>query len=269
MSVEYSGDVMSQCDSGEGRASRGPGHYCLLDTPEAKVRLAATTTMASTLANEINQPLSAAANYLYACARRLRSRGDDHADLLAMIEHASREMLKAGEIVRRVRSFIVSGRIAGSSENLRTMIERVTAALLLPGADEIEIVRTVPLDLYVVAERVQIEQVFSILLRNGSEALEGRPQPRIAIGASRQGGQVVIRIEDNGPGFPPEALERLFKPDFTTKASMVGLGLPICRAIVECHGGRIWSEIGASGGAVFNVALPAGERPLPVAGDGR
>src|ERR1044072_7045104 len=113
---------MAVFDSSDTRSWPPFGDYCLLDTPDARVRLAATTSMASTLANELNQPLTAAANYMHACATRLRSRGEAFEDLLAMIGHASSETLKAGDIVRRLRSFIVNGKVSGRRENLRTMV---------------------------------------------------------------------------------------------------------------------------------------------------
>ena len=252
---------MPMSESSEARAWSRLGQYCLLDTPDARLRLAATTTMASTLAHEVNQPLTAAANYLHACAGRLRNAGEGHETLLTMIEHASRELLKAGEIIRRMRSFIVTGKIMGRRENLRRMVERVTAGPMLVGPAEVEIVTSVPLDHFVIADRVQIEQVLSNLLRNAWEALEGRKQRRIAVGALRHGPDIVVRIEDNGPGLSAEALERVFEPHFTTKPDGLGLGMPICKTIVEAHGGRIWAETLKSGGAAFNFALPAADEP--------
>lgn len=237
------------------------GRYCTLDTPDARVRFAAATTMASTLAHEVSQPLTAAANYMHACATRLRSRGEGYDDLLAMIEHASRETLKAGDIIRRTRSFIVNGRIAGRRENLRTMIERVTSALSRPGAADVEISTTIPLNLFVVADRIQIEQVFSNLVRNACDAIDGREEGRIAIGATPEGDEIVVRIEDNGRGLSPEALENIFEPLFTTKPNGLGLGLAICKTIVEAHGGRISAGNLEGGGAAFSVTLPAAEQP--------
>src|SRR3954470_9754885 len=114
---------MSKIDSGGVQPWPMFGRYCLLDTPAARVRLAATTTMASALAHEVRQPLTAAVNYLHACASRLRSRGGEHEGVAPMIEQASRETLKAGEMIRRMRSFIVTGKVAGRRENLRTMVE--------------------------------------------------------------------------------------------------------------------------------------------------
>ncbi len=148
------------------------GADCLLDSPEARLRLAATTAMAATLVHEVNQPLTAAANYLSAGARRLRALGEGYEDVLAMLDHASQETLKAGEIIRRTRNFVVSGRISGARENLRTMVER---AILMLGErrDAVGITVNVPLDLYVKVDRIQIEQLLANLLANGCDALAG------------------------------------------------------------------------------------------------
>jgi two-component system, LuxR family, sensor kinase FixL len=237
-----------------------PGFDCLLDTPDARSRLMATTTMASTLAHEVTQPLTAAANYMHACARRLRSKGEGYEDLLRMIEHATRETLKAGEIIRRMRSFVATGKVAGRHENLRTMIERATSALALPGAADIEIVKAVPLTHFVIADRIQIEQVFSHLLRNACEALDGRAHRNILISAADVDEDIVVRIEDSGRGLSPEALERAFEPHFTTKPAGQGLGLAVCKTVVEAHGGRIWVENLEGGGAAVNVALHSVDR---------
>jgi len=237
------------------------GDYCLLDTPDARVRLAATTTMAATLANEVNQPLAAAANYMHACASRLRSRGEGFEELLLMIGHASNEMLKVGEIIRRARSFIVSGKIASRRENLRTMAERVVAALEAAGPVEIEIVRTIPLTDFVMGDRIQIEQILSNLLRNACEALEDRALRRIVIESEHAGDDIVVRIRDSGPGLPDAMLDDPFAPRFAPGARGRGLGLAICRTIVAAHGGRIWAENMAEGGAAISFALPAADQP--------
>ena len=237
------------------------GRYCLLDTPEARVRLAATTTMASTLAHEVSQPLTAATNYMHACAGYLRRKGDGFEDVLAMIDHASRETLRAGEIIRRMRSFIVTGKIAGRSENLRIMVERVASALGELATHDIEILKAIPLTHYVVADRIQIEQFFSNILANACQALEGRRERRISISAVALGDEIVVRIEDRGPGLSDEVLARLFEPLFSTRPGATGLGLSICKTIVEAHGGRIWAENAPAGGAAFSVALPSADRP--------
>jgi C4-dicarboxylate-specific signal transduction histidine kinase len=233
------------------------GRYCLLDTPDARVRLAAMTTMASTLAHEVSQPLTAATNYIHACAHRLRRSGETGEELLGMIELAARETVKAGEIIRRMRSFIVSGKISGRRENLRMMIEKAGSVLTCPDGADIEIVKEVPLTDFVIADRVQIEQVLSNILKNACEALDGRDVRRITISSAREEDALTVRIEDSGPGLSDYALARVFEPLFTTKEDGIGLGMPICKTIVEAHGGRLWAESPSGAGAVFHLSLPA------------
>lgn len=235
------------------------GRYCLLDTPDARVRLAAMTTMASTLAHEVSQPLTAATNYIHACAHALRQKGEACAELLPMVEHAARETVRAGEIIRRMRSFIVSGKVAGRRENLRMMIEKVASMLAFPDGAEVEIVKEVPLTDFVIADRVQIEQVLANILKNACEAVEGCDVRRITISSAREADTLVLRIEDSGPGLSDYALARVFEPLFTTKEDGIGLGMPICKTIVEAHGGTLWAESPARGGAIFNLSLPAAD----------
>src|SRR6218665_2244322 len=231
------------------------GANCLLDTPEARIRLAAATSMASTLVHEVNQPLTAASNYLAACARRLRNLGEGYEDLLAMLDHASQETLKAGDIIRRARNFVVNGRISGARENLRTMVER---ALLMAGEcrDQVGITTEVPLDLFVRADRIQIEQLLANLLVNACEALAGRDESWIEIEAAETDGEILISIADNGPGLTAEAMAHLFEPLFTTRPLGTGLGLAVVAAIAEAPGGRVRGENGPAGGAISGVALP-------------
>lgn len=236
------------------------GRYCLLDTPDARVRLAAMTTMASTLAHEVNQPLTAATNFIHASASRLRSKGDGFEDVLAMIDEASRETVKVGEIIRRMRSFIVTGKVAGRRERLVPIVEHVATGLTCPDGEEVEVAWSIARDArFVIAERVQIEQVLANILKNACEALDGRDDRRIAIDATRRDGEVVIGIRDSGPGLSDYALARLFEPLFTTKADGIGLGMPICKTIVEAHGGRLWAETPPIAGALFYLSLPAAD----------
>jgi two-component system sensor kinase FixL len=232
------------------------GRNCLLDTPEARVRLAATTSMASTLVHEVNQPLTAASNYLSACARRLRSLGEGHEELLAMIDNASEETLKAGEIIRRTRNFVVNGRISGSRENLRTIVER---AILLLGdrRDEVGLTTEVPLDLFVKADRIQVEQALANLLLNACEALAGREDGWIEIEAVPGDGEILLAVSDNGPGLTGETLAMLSAPRAAGPTLDAGLGLAVVAAIAEAHDGRLRAENRAGGGARFELALPA------------
>ncbi|HTU09794.1 MAG TPA: ATP-binding protein [Allosphingosinicella sp.] len=242
-------------DSTVRRAWPLAGRDYLSDTPEARVRFAATTSMAATLVQEVNQPLTAASNYLFAVARRLRDLGEGYEEMLALIDNASSETLRAGEIIRRTRNFVVSGRVTGRRENVRTMVER--ALLLLNGSrDEgVEIDVKVPLDLFAKTDRIQIEQVLANLLANACAALAGEARPRIVVEAGWQGDEILIQVADNGPGLTPDAPDQLFEPR-EAGAAGVGLGLAICATIARAHGGRLWAGNGEKGGAVFSLALP-------------
>ncbi len=225
-----------------------PGGQCLPDTPEARLRLAAATAMASTLAHEVNQPLTAAASSLSACARRLRSLGDDYADVRAMLDHAGQETLKAGDIIRRTRNFVVSGRVSLARENLRTMVER---AILLLGErrDSIGLTTNVPLDLFVRADRIPLEQAIANLLLEASAALDGRADGWVELEATRTGNTVLLAVADNGPGLA----------EGVTDSGAAGLGLAVASLIAEAHGGRLTAGNRPEGGARFALTLPASD----------
>jgi two-component system sensor kinase FixL len=228
------------------------------DTAESRLRLTAMTTMASTLTHELLQPLAAASNFIEACARQLRARGEGYEELLAMIGHARSQTTRAADMVKRARTFVVSGAVTGQSESVATLVERALAATV---TDEhgIDVVTTIqPSAALVVVDRIQIEQVLTNLLANSVEALDDSTLRRIEIGARRQVDDVVICVRDYGPGLTDETMRRWFEPMYTTKAGGTGLGLPICKSIVEAHGGRMWPERPAGGGAAFCFSLPAG-----------
>jgi two-component system sensor kinase FixL len=245
-------------DSPASRSGPALGQICLIDTPDARLRLAAMTAMASTLAHEVNQPLAAAANFIHASAGRLRRKGPGHEDVLAMIELAGQETVKAGEIIRRMRAFILSGKVSGRPEDLGAMIDNAATGLVCADGGEVALVRRLGRGARLVTvERIQIEQVLANIFRNACEALDGAAERRIDVTAKRQRGAVLVRISDTGPGLSDYALARLFEPLFTTKEAGIGLGMPICKTIVEAHGGHLWAESPAGGGAVFNLSLPA------------
>jgi two-component system sensor kinase FixL len=232
-----------------------PGGACLPDTPDARLRLAAATSMASTLAQELNQPLTAAANSLSACARRLRNLGDDYADVRAMLDHASSETLKAGDIVRRTRNFVVSGRISAARENLRTMVER--AILMLgEGRDAVGITTHVPLDLFVQADRIPLEQALANLLLAACTALDGRADGWIELEAKRaDDGRILLAVADNGPGLEAGVGMVASAPD----ADSPDFGLAVATLIVEAHGGELTAANPPEGGARFELSLPEAE----------
>ena len=225
-----------------------PGGACMPDTPEARLRLAAATSMASTLAQELNQPLTAAANSLSACTRRLRGLGDEYADVLAILDHASRETLKAGDIVRRTRNFVISGRVSLDRENLRTMVER--AILMLgEGRDTVGLTTAVPLDLFVKADRIPLEQALANLLLSACAGLQGRADGWIEVEAKRAGDIILLGVADNGPGLVTPASD----------AEGSDFGLAIASLIIEAHGGRLTAANRPEGGARFELTLPVAD----------
>ena len=225
-------------------------------------RFTALGEMASTLAHEINQPLTAISNYLKGSQRILqRLDGEEVAVLRDAIGKAADQALRAGQIIRRLREFVSRGDSERTIENLPKLIEDAST-LALVGAREggIETVfRLDPNATQVFTDRIQIQQVLVNLIRNAIEAMaEAAPPRRLEIATVlREGGFVEVSVADSGTGLAPEVARNLFQPFVTTKRKGMGLGLSICRTIVEAHGGRIWAEPNRGGGTAFRFTLPS------------
>jgi two-component system sensor kinase FixL len=227
-------------------------------------RVSAMGTMASTLAHEINQPLTAIANYLET-VRAMIDAGDSAQleEISEAIELAAAQSLRAGKIVRRLRSFVDGGDTGFQAQHLDGLVEEATSLGLL-GAHEagIEVTMTIAAGLdRVVVDRVQIQQVLVNLIRNAIQAMAqcSRKQLRIETAPDRHG-WVRVTVSDTGPGLDPKIRDHLFEAFATTKEDGMGLGLSICQTICEAHGGRIWAEGVATGGTAFHFCLPlAGE----------
>ncbi|MHA6718045.1 PAS domain-containing sensor histidine kinase [Sphingomonas sp. RS6] len=223
-------------------------------------RVSAMGTMASTLAHELNQPLTAVANYVQA-GRALVGRDDDPATrtmVSEMLESAGKEVLRAGHIVRRLREFVSRGEVDKSIENLPQLIDEA-GRLALIGARERGVsaqYRIDPAAGAVLCDRVQIQQVLVNLIRNAVEAVAESPRRQLTIGTDVAANHMIrIYVADSGPGVDPAIQSRLFQAFASTKEHGMGLGLSICRTIVEAHGGRIWVERAPGGGAMFCFTL--------------
>lgn len=221
-------------------------------------RLTALGEMASALAHELNQPLSAIANYLKG-SRMLLARDEVPHDRVAdAISRAADEALRAGEIIRRLRDFVSRGETERSVESLPKLIEEASA-LALVGAKEHGIrVRfdfSPSVDL-VLADKVQIQQVVLNLIRNAIDAMVDSPRRHLIVTiVPAEENMALVSVADTGPGISPDVASQLFQPFITTKRTGMGVGLSISRTIVEAHGGKIWVKENPGGGAVFRFTL--------------
>jgi two-component system, LuxR family, sensor kinase FixL len=214
--------------------------------------------MAAALSHELNQPLTATTNYLNAAVRMLDTPSPDLARVKQAITLATQQTLRSGEIIRRLRAFVARGEVARRPENLAKLIEEASA-LALVGAKErdIEIRIVIPAELPpVTVDRVQIQQVLLNLIRNAVEAMETSPQRRLTIEAAPDGAAIAVSVADTGSGIPPEIESQLFQPFVSTKKDGMGIGLSVCRTIVEAHGGRLSAEANRGGGTIFRFTLP-------------
>lgn len=224
-------------------------------------RLITMGEMASTLAHELNQPLAAIANYSMGCATRLETGNYRREELLAAMRKAGAQAERAGHIIRRIRDFVRKSEPRRAPVSLAEVMEDALGIAELNSRKAgVELVVDVPAGLPLVsADRIMVEQVVLNLIRNGVEAMAGtRPSERVLNVAVRPvaGRMMQVSVADHGHGIGQEDLEHLFKPFFSTKAEGMGMGLNICRSIIEFHGGRLWVEPNPVGGTIFHFTIP-------------
>ena len=222
-------------------------------------RLTAMGEMASTLAHELNQPLSAIANYLKGSRRLLEGASDEKsAAMRDALDKAADQAMRAGHIIRRLRDFVARGESERRVESITKLVEEASALALVGVKDlgiRVQFQFNPEIDL-VIADRVQVQQVVLNLIRNAMDAMEtSQTRDLIVAIAPADGGQVRISVTDSGSGISPEIAEQLFQPFITTKRHGMGVGLSISRAIVEAHNGRIWVEPNPTGGTIFHFTL--------------
>jgi signal transduction histidine kinase len=225
---------------------------------DRSLRLAAASELASALAHELQQPLTALRNYLRAAV--LIAERDGHADAQwhATVEKALAESERAGEVVRGLRDFFRSGMVRLEPVDARSLVrDAVDAARERAQRHDVRLRLALPPEpLPVAVDRMQIEAVLANLIGNAIDALGGREPPReIDVEVARDDEGVRVSVLDNGPGIPLETAARLFEPFATSKPHGLGLGLPISRSIVAAHGGQIRHEA-LPGRTAFRFTLP-------------
>jgi two-component system sensor kinase FixL len=229
-------------------------------------RLTEMGEMASTLAHELNQPLSAISNYVHGCARLLQDMDEDIAiRMREALQETATQSLRAGQIIKHLREFVSKGETETAPHNIRRLVEEA-AALALVGSRELG-VRTV-FELTsgpetVMVDRIQIQQVLINIMRNAIEAMSGAEVRELIIRTRAECEDMVsVLIEDTGPGISDEVARDLFKPFVTTKSEGMGIGLSICKRIIETHGGDLTVSRNHAGGATFRFTLPVHEEEL-------
>lgn len=223
-------------------------------------RLSEMGEMASTLAHELNQPLGAISNYTKGCRRLLAQPDPDRiARTIEVLDKTAEQALRAGQIIRRLREFVARGETEKQVEPVARLIEEAGALALVGIREEgtTAHVRMEPGVGSVLADRVQVQQVLFNLIRNAREAMQLSPRRELTITVQPlPDAMIEIAVADTGPGIADEVEHRLFQPFVTTKTSGMGVGLSICRTIVEAHGGRLTAERNSDGGATFRLTLP-------------
>lgn len=221
-------------------------------------RLTAMGEMAQALAHELNQPLSAIANYMKGSRRLLQGKSDeDSVTVCEAMDKAAEQSMRAGQIIRRLRDFVARGESERRVESLSKLMEEASALALVGAKEQGVRVRFQfdPSADLVLADKVQIQQVILNLVRNAIEAMEQSDRRELTISSTRKGDMVAIEVADTGSGISEDVAAHLFLPFITSKAHGMGVGLSISRTIIEAHGGQIVAEPNPAGGTIFRFTL--------------
>jgi two-component system sensor kinase FixL len=222
-------------------------------------RLSTMGEMASALAHELNQPLAAMANYLQGSKRLLAHSSDEHSLVIrGALEKAGEQALRAGQVIQRLREFVARGETEKRIESIRKLVEEATALVLVASKEQPAQV-TLNLDPScdrVLVDKIQIQQVLLNLMRNAIEAMQTTSRRDLVVATQPEGANMItVSVIDTGTGIEPEVHSRLFQPFVSTKRKGMGIGLSLCRTIVESHGGTLTAEPNPGGGTIFRFTL--------------
>jgi signal transduction histidine kinase len=226
------------------------------------IRVHTVGEMSAAIAHEVNQPLMAIKNYALAAQRRLKEGSAPPEKPHELLDKIVLQATRAGDVIQRLRSLVRKHDVETRELDLNRL---VADTLKLVEMDcqwrDIRLETKLATDLPpVVADAIQIQQVILNLVRNAIEALEAHPglvAPLVVIETARTGlHEIEVTVSDHGPGLAPDEAEQIFDPFYSTKPSGLGIGLSICRKMIEAHGGRLWTSPNPAGGAVFHFTLP-------------
>jgi len=221
-------------------------------------RLNSMGEMAATLAHELNQPLTAATVYLHAGQTDIARAGPLGDSAGRALDLAKTQLIRAGDIIRRMREFVSTGARELTDQRVSSMIEDLRPLFDLIRMDTGVVIRVDVRDVgdHVLADRIQFQQAINNLVRNAVDAVAGRELGLVRITGRSLGNQgYEIVVEDDGPGIPEDQMDRIFQPMTTTKASGMGLGLSVTRSIIESHDSVLTVGRSPLGGAAFSFCL--------------
>ena len=227
-------------------------------------RANAVGEMGSALAHELTQPLSAVVGFVEASAALIdQAGGETPAKVREYMDQAVAQSLRAGDVIRLLREFTARGDTERSVKDINVVVEETCRlATLGTAADGIDLELNLAADVPpVLIDHVQIQQVVLNLLRNSIDALGDSETPAVTVETVPGPEEVEVVVSDNGPGLSAEVRERVFEPFVSTKPDGIGIGLSICRTIVEAHGGRIVVDAGTGSGAAFRFTVPVLNEP--------
>ncbi len=229
-------------------------------------RVASLGELSGALAHELNQPLAAILANTRAAQRMMSRNAPDLVEIRAILEDIVVDDRRAGQVIGRLRALLKKGETRTSELNLNELVQEVrdllhTELIRRRVTTDIRLTRMMPL---LVGDRVELQQVILNLISNACDAMAGRPADHRLLTITTSitpDGWVELAVQDRGTGIPPERLDQIFDAFFTTKTNGLGLGLAICRSIVNAHGGRLWAVNNPFGGATFHLALDPAGRP--------
>lgn len=222
-------------------------------------RVTAMGTLATAIAHELNQPLTAIANYVETACELLAEPDPERIAIVrGALDECAAQAVRAGQIVRRLRDFISRGETERQVVSLSRLVNEASAlAIMSVGSRSLEFDVKIGVNDTVLVDRVQIQQVLLNLIRNAVEAMEECRFKRLEISSRKtEHGMIEVIVADSGPGLTPDMIGNLFQPFRSTKAIGMGVGLSISQTIIEAHEGRIWAAASRLGGAAFHFTVP-------------